>query len=79
MATMTLHVSDQLLAELRASAEASGKSVDEVAEEVLRLGLEDRAWRDLLTYGRETARTLGLVEEDVPRLVKEWRYEQRSR
>ena len=79
MATINLHLSDDLLAELRAKAEAEGKSVDQVAEEALRKGLEERAWQDLLSYGLETGRKSGYTEEDVPRLIKEYRREQRGR
>ena len=75
---MNLHVSEELLAELRAKAEASGKSVEELAEEALRQGLENRDWRELLAYGHETGQSSGLKEEDVPRLIKEWRREQRG-
>jgi len=77
MATMNLRVSDDLLAELRAQAEAEGKTVDELAEEALRKGLQEHAWQDLLAYGGETGRASGYAEEDVPRIVKEWRREQR--
>ena len=76
---MNLHVSDELLAELRTKAAAQGRSVDELAEEALRLGLQDRAWQELLTYGRETGSASGYTEEDVPRLVKEWRNDQLDR
>ena len=75
----SIHVSDELLAELRAEAQAAGKTVDEVAEETLRKGLEERAWQDLLAYGSERGRASGYTEDDVPRLVKEWRREQRGR
>jgi hypothetical protein len=34
-----IHVSDELLAELQMKATAGGKSIDEVAEEALRIGL----------------------------------------
>ena len=40
---MNLHVSEELLSELCAKAEAEGRSVDELPEEALRRGLEDRA------------------------------------
>jgi hypothetical protein len=58
MATNTIHVSDELLAELQARA-----------EEAVRKGLEDRAWQDLLDYGRETGRASGYTAEDVPEIV----------
>src|SRR5260370_8150732 len=80
MATQNnLHVSDDLLAALEAKAADQGKTVDQLAEETLRKGLEDRDWQDLLAYGRERGRASGYTEEDVPRLVREWRQEQAGR
>jgi hypothetical protein len=38
-----IHVSDELLAELKSKAAAAGKTVERLAEEALRKGLEDRA------------------------------------
>jgi len=72
MATQNnIHISDGLLLQLQAKAAAEGKTVDEVAEEALRKGLEEREWQDLLEYGRERGRLSGLTEEDVPRIVRE--------
>ena len=78
MATQnSIHVSDELLAELQAKAAAEGKTVDELAEEAIRQGLADRAWQDLLDYGRERGRASGYSEEDVPRVVRENRIRHR--
>lgn len=79
MATTNVHVSDELLAELQSKAAAEGKTVDQLAGEALRKGLEEQSWQDLLAYGRERGRASGYTEEDVPRVVKEWRREQRGR
>ncbi|HWC98609.1 MAG TPA: hypothetical protein VG456_17740 [Candidatus Sulfopaludibacter sp.] len=79
MATINLHVSEQLLAELQEKAAIEGKTIEELAETALRKGLEDRAWQDLMEYGRKTGRESGYKEEDVPGLVHEWRREQRQR
>lgn len=79
MPALNLHVSDELLAELYTKAEAEGRSIDDLAEEALRHGLEDRVWRELFAYGLETGAASDYSEQDVPRLVKEWRREQRSR
>jgi plasmid stability protein len=65
-----LHVPDELLAELQAKAAAEGKTVDELAEEALRKGLEDRGWQELLEYGRETGRASGYSEADVPEIIR---------
>jgi predicted transcriptional regulator len=71
MATQnSIHVSDELLAELQAKAAAEGKTVDELAEEALRQGLEDRSWRDLLEYGRKNGAASGYTEDDVPEIVR---------
>ena len=71
MATQNrIHVSDELLAELQAKAAAEGKTVDELAEEALRQGLEDRSWRDLLEYGRKNGAASGYTEDDVPEIVR---------
>jgi Ribbon-helix-helix protein, copG family len=72
-----IHVSDELLAELQAKAAAEGKTVDELAEEALRKGLEDRAWQELLAYGRERGRLAGFAEEQSADIVHDWRKEQR--
>jgi len=66
-----VHVSEELLAKLQAVAQAEGKTVDELAEEALRNGLEEREWQDLLAYGQERGRMSGYSEEDVPRVVRE--------
>ena len=79
MATINVHVSDELLAELQSKAAAEGKTLDELAGAALRKGLEEQSWQDLLAYGRERGRASGYTDEDVPRIVKEWRREQRDR
>jgi hypothetical protein len=76
MAMINVHLSDELLAQLQSKAQTEGKTVNELAEEALRKGLEKEAWQDLLEYGRERGCASGYTEEDVPRLVKEWRREQ---
>ena len=73
----TLHVPDDLLSELQARAAAEGKSVDELAADALRKGLEDRVWHDLLAYGRERGRSKSFTEEQAADVVHEWRREQR--
>jgi hypothetical protein len=75
----SIHVSDELLAELQAKAAAEGKTVDELAELALRKGLEDRAWQDLLEYGLERGRASGYTAEDVPNVVRENRRRHQER
>src|ERR1017187_5440060 len=59
MATINLHVPEDLLAGLEAKAAASGKTVEELAEEALRASLTETSWEDLLAYGQERDGWLG--------------------
>src|ERR1700733_3512259 len=74
----SIHVSDELLAELQAKAAAEGKTVDELAEEALRKSLEDRKWQELLAYGLERGRASGCTVEDVASVVRENRRRNRE-
>jgi hypothetical protein len=68
-------------------AQEEGKTPDEVANELLGSLLElrklrdatDTRWRDLVDYGARKAEKLGIREEDVDRLIHEFRAEQRGR
>jgi len=79
MATQnSIHVSDELLAELQAKAAAEGKTVDELAEEALRKCIEDRKRQELLEYGLERGRASGYAAEGVPEVVRENRHRHRE-
>ena len=73
----TITLPDDLLAQIEGTAAQQGKSIDQWIEETLRAQLEDRSWRDLMEYGRNKGRDSGHAESDVPRVVEEWRSEQR--
>jgi hypothetical protein len=79
MAAKNLHIPETLLAELQLKADVQGITVDELAEQALRKGLNEREWQDLLDYGSERGRRSGYSEAEVPGLVKQWREEQRGR
>jgi metal-responsive CopG/Arc/MetJ family transcriptional regulator len=64
-----------LLAEIQAAAEEEKRTPVEVLREAVERYLENRRWQQLVSYGRERARELGLTEEDVPRLIAESRRE----
>jgi len=52
----TINVPEDLVAGLRAKAEAEGKTLEELAEETLRASLKETSWEDLLEYGRDRGR-----------------------
>ena len=75
----TILVPDDVWAQLEAKARAEGRPVDQLVEDTLRDGLEERSWQDLIAYGQERGRMSGIIEADVPEIVSEWRNEQRGR
>lgn len=67
-----------LLAEVRAAATEESMTTDELVAEAVQRYLKDRRWQQLLAYAEQQARSLGLSETDVPRLVDEYRNERRN-
>jgi metal-responsive CopG/Arc/MetJ family transcriptional regulator len=74
----TLTIPPALFAEIQAAAEEEKRSAVEVVSDAIERYIRSRRWERLLAYGRERARALGLTEEDVPRLIAEYRREQRQ-
>ncbi|MDZ4801144.1 MAG: hypothetical protein SGI92_23550 [Bryobacteraceae bacterium] len=79
-AELTIHITDNLLAELQAKAEAEGSMIDHVMEKAAMMLLESgrRAnlssrWARLSERGQRRAAEMGLTEADVPRLIDEMR------
>jgi len=73
-----VNVSPALLAEIREAASEERRTTEELVQEAVERYLKDRRWQRLLTYGEERARSLGLTEADVPRLIEEYRKERRQ-
>jgi predicted transcriptional regulator len=68
-----------LLAKIQEAANAEHRTAEELVLEAVERYLEERRWQQLLAYGEERARSLGLAEADVPRLITEYRQEKRQR
>lgn len=87
MTPKNIALEPELLEQVGKRAQEEGKTVDELANELLAPLLEirkraessDRRWQQLLDYGRGQAEKLGITERDVDRLIHEWRSEQRGR
>jgi metal-responsive CopG/Arc/MetJ family transcriptional regulator len=73
--TEHLEVPAGLAAEIESAAEEDKRSTSELVREAVEQYLENRRWQRLLAYGEERARTLGLTEADVPRVIAESRRE----
>jgi hypothetical protein len=77
-AANSLSLPDPLLAEIQIAAQAEHRTVDEVLADAVKRYLEERSWTRLLDYGAERAKTLGIKESDIDRLIAESRAERRG-
>ena len=66
------------LTEIQAAADEEQRSRDDLVREAIERYLKERRWQRVLAYGEQKARSLGLTEADVPRLIEEYRREQRQ-
>jgi metal-responsive CopG/Arc/MetJ family transcriptional regulator len=73
----TIAIPPALLEEIKAAADEEKRSSEDMLREAIERYLRNRNWRRIFAYGEERARVLGLSEEDIPRLIAEFRQEQR--
>ena len=68
-----------LLAEAERAAYDDHISVDELVRDAVERRLRERRRRSLYAYGEQQARKLGVQEENVDRVIHEFRQEERDR
>ena len=71
----TITIPPSLIAEIQAAADEEKRPAEEMLREAIEHYLENRRWQQLISYGQQRARELGLTEADVPRLIAELRRE----
>jgi predicted transcriptional regulator len=76
--TDTLTLPPALLAEVQAAADEERRPAGAVLREAVERYLRERRWQKIFAYGEQRARELGLTEQDVPRLIAEYRREERQ-
>jgi ribbon-helix-helix CopG family protein len=70
---------EDLLTAVAQAAQAEGKTTDEVIEQATRLYLARQRLDRFVRRNEARARERGISEADVPRLIEDWRREQRGR
>lgn len=70
---LSVSISDELMRETEAVAQAQGKTKSELVRDALRRQLELERLRQLQRYGRRRAEELGIGPEDAEVLVDELR------
>ncbi len=64
-----------LLAQIQEVADEQHRPAADVVREAIESYSRERRWQRIFAYGEERARTLGLAEADIPRLIVEYRHE----
>ncbi len=73
MSQISVMLPDELAAEMRQAAEAQGLTLDELIQAATERYLQLERLQRPLRYGQARAHEAGISEEDLPRLMKEWR------
>lgn len=77
--TISISLPPEMLKQAERVAKKEGRTKSELVREALRRYIQARQWEELNSYGRARARELGIREEDIDRLIHEYRTERRGR
>ena len=77
--TISISLPPEMLKEAERVAKEEGRTKSELVREALRRYIRAREWEEITAYGRTKARELGIREEDVDRIIHEYRAEQRQK
>jgi hypothetical protein len=73
MTSTNVLLPETLLDQVRSAALDEQRTVEDLLAEAVQHYLEDRSWTKLLNDAQENARSLGIKESDVDRLIQEHR------
>ena len=79
MAAGNISLPESLLAEIQSAAQAEHRSADEVVADAVRVYLEKQSWVQFVERNARRAKEMGITEDDVDRLITEYRAENRQR
>lgn len=77
--TITISLPPDMAEQVEKVRREEGRTKSELLREALRQYLQERQWRRITTYGQKRAKELGIIPEDVERLVDEYRTEAEER
>ncbi len=75
MATGNISLPELLLAEIRNAAEAQHRTADDLAADAIRRYLNEQSWTQFVERNERRAKDMGITEDDVDRLIAEYRAE----
>jgi len=77
--TLSITIPPEMLSRAEALAKKENRTMSELVREALRHYERQRWWEETNAYGRARAEALGIHEEDVDKLIHEYRQEKRAR
>ncbi len=70
---INISLPEDLLREIDEAARSDSRTRSEFFREAARIYMESRRWRRIRSWGSKTAQELGLTEDDIERIVHEYR------
>jgi metal-responsive CopG/Arc/MetJ family transcriptional regulator len=75
VAAGNISLPEPLLAEIQSAAQAEHRTADEVVADAVRVYLEKQSWVKFVERNERRAKDMGITEDDVNRLVRDYRTE----
>lgn len=66
-------IPEDLMNEVVQAARAQNRQASDLVTEAVRSYLDDRRWQKVIMSARDRTKSMGLTEDDVPRLIAESR------
>lgn len=76
--TLSITIPPEMLSRAEALAKKENRTMSELVREALRHYERQRWWEATNAYGRSRAEALGIQEQDVERLIHEYRQKERT-
>ncbi|MEA1965516.1 MAG: ribbon-helix-helix domain-containing protein [Candidatus Aerophobetes bacterium] len=76
--TISLSVPPEMAEKIKKLMNKEGRTRSELIREALRRYVEEQEWKEIYRYGEMKAREKGIKEEDVDRIIHEYREEKRK-
>lgn len=71
-------LSPELIQQIEEAARTQNRKAADLLQEAVKQYLDRQSWEEFVGRNEQRARDMGLAEEDVPRLVEEYRREKRE-
>ena len=75
---LTVTLTSNQVESIEAAVSKKGCTLDEFVSDAIERVLREERWKETFRYGQAMAKKHGITREDVPRLIEEYRAEQKA-